>query len=286
MDRDPTFEAAWRLDAGHPGEALEVLRGADPLDAQVAMLRARALSDMGRTGEAEEEARRGLELEPDNLALLEMLAATQLARDPDAAAETVRRALALDPENERLLGLRVIVLVQQDRYEWAEQVLSRLMAIAPDAEVTRRVRTLFMLSAAGSAEAMAAARELLRENPDDAYAHYLQALAMMDGRWWRALRHLREAAALRPQDPLLVETARVMHAWYAWPLHLTSRAVRIVIAVAMFAAMIYFMAVDPDHLWSAILATFAFIVCRFTLAFAVRAILQRRITRALRQMYG
>jgi Flp pilus assembly protein TadD len=284
-DRDPLLEAAWRLDAGYPAEALATLRDADPLNARVASLRGRALLEVGRPAEAEEEARRGLALDPDNLFMLELLASVQMARDAGAAEETIRRALALDAGNPRLLALQVVILLRQDRFEAAEYVLARLMSVAPEEEATRRVRTVFLMHASQSTEAMSAARDLLHEFPDDAYAHYLQGLVLLNGRWWRAFRHLREAAALRPQDPLLVETARTMKTWYAWPVYLTSGVMHWVIAAVLLAVASYFLVLDDNRVWYVLLGGLALTGYKWLVHFAMQAKLQRRVTRALREMH-
>lgn len=288
MDRDPVMEAAWHLEAGHPADALEALRDADAFDANAIALRARALTGVGRIAEAEEEARRGLELEPENVTLLEALAAAQFEHDPVAAEKTAVQALELDPENERLLALHVLVLVRRQRFETAERVLSRLMSIAPDSETTQRVRAVFLADAYRSEgdAGVTAAGELLHEYPDDAYAHYLQGITLLNKKWWRGLWHLREAARLQPHDPLLVETARVMGAWYAWPLHLTSGFMEGFIPLT--AGVLFFvlgMMNDPRW-WMPIAAAWGIAIFRAIASRMLRAHLQRRITRATRDMYG
>lgn len=217
-------EALWRLEAGQPGEALEALRDASPIDVLVAYARARALADLARFGDAEQEARRGLELEPENVDLLETLATVQLNSD-----------------------------------------------------------ATFMLRASEASEARNAARQLLREHPDEAFAHYLHGLALLSGRWWRGLWHLRRAAAMSPHEPLLAETARIMGSWYLWPVHMTGGVKHYVFTVA-FVAYIVVDGVRNDGMSWRLWAIFsAFIAYKWIAYFVARAVVSRRVTRALRE---
>ncbi|HEX6083159.1 MAG TPA: hypothetical protein VF266_01460 [Thermoanaerobaculia bacterium] len=288
MDRDPIAEAAWHLDAGHPAEALQALRDADELDPSAIALRARALTAVGRIADAEEEARRGLELEPENLALLEALAWAQLEHDPVAAEKTVLQGLALDAENERLLALNVLVLVRRQRFEKAERVLSRLMSIAPDAENTRRVRAVFLADAYRSERdaGVAAAGELLQERPDDAYAHYLQGITLLHKKWWVALRHLREAARLQPHDPRLAETARVMGSWYARPVLVTTGFVDGFIQLTAMLVMFILLTRDDPRWWMPFAVSWSIAIFRGIGSRLLQAHVQRRVTRTTREMYG
>jgi tetratricopeptide (TPR) repeat protein len=283
-ERDPVPEAWWYVETGYPREALEALRGASPVDTRVMCVRGHALAALGEVDEAIDEARRGLELEPENLDLLDLLASSQMSSNPNAAEVTLRRALELSPENPRLLALYVLILIEQRRFEWGEKLLERLMRIDPESDMTHRVRTLLMLRASRSAEALTAARELLREYPDEAFAHYLQGLAMLSGKWWRGLRHLRQAAAMRPQEPLLTETARMMGAWYLLPAHATSGAMNWVFFAVFLALFIFDLSRDDtvSPLWAAFF--FGYLAYK-TLAFVIaNAVLGRRIARAQREL--
>lgn len=279
---DPVVVAAWRVDAGHPREALDALRDADAFDLRAIYVRGQALADLGRFDEAQDEVRRGLELEPENVALLELLATVQMNGDANAAEVTLRKAIALSPANPRLLSLYTMILMEQDRFEWAEKMLDRAMRVAPEDETVRRTRSLFLMRAAGSKEARAAALELLREYPDEAFAHYLRGLTLIWANRGEGLRHLREAAALRPQDPLLAETARVMRSWYLWPVHVTSGVTHWVINAAAFVAMIAALATGGPF-WTVVLIFNAYIAYKWGAYFFAQALIRRRVTRALRE---
>lgn len=280
---DPVPQAWWYLQAGYPREALAALRGASPVDTRVMCARGHALSAVGQVDEAIEEARRGLELEPENLDLLDLLASVQMIRDPNAAERTVRKALELSPESPRMLALYILILIEQGRFEWGEKLLERLMRIAPEDDATHRVRTLLMLRASRSKEARTAARELLREHPDEAFSHYLQGLAMLSGRWWRGLRHLRQAAAMRPQDPLLTETARMMGSWYLLPAHATSGVGNWIAMAALIGLMIFDLSRDGDISGMFGVLLFGYLGYK-ALAFVIaNAVLGRRVDRAMRE---
>jgi len=283
-ERDLVLEAAWRLDAGYPAEALEVLRGVDVWDARAHHVRGSALLALHRDAEAEETARLALANDPENLGLLELLARAQLVSDPNAAEVTVRRAIGLAPDLARLFGLYVAILLRQGRYEWAEKMLDRMTSIAPDSEETTRVRSMFMLQAASSANAHKAAFDHLRSYPDDAFAHYVRGISLL-GRtaWWRGLAHLDQAAALRPQDPMLVETARVMRSWYLWPFHVTGGIVHYTLYGLLLAATLVLFARDDSRGWYCLLATFAVVGLKLLAIWTANQTIQRRVTRALQQ---
>jgi predicted Zn-dependent protease len=285
-ERDPLERAAWYAETGYPQEALDALRGADPTDPQVAWVLGRALIDTGKAAAAADVARRALAGAPENVLLLELLANAQMTEEPDAAERTLRAALAVEPENPRLFGLYVVILLQQQRFEWAERMLERLMRLAPDDESTQRIRAVFMQQAAGWPGARDAVRDFLRAYPDDAFAHYLQGLTELSGRWWKGRWHLREAARLRPQDPVLVETARLMNAWYMLPVHALGGPVRWAVSIAAFAACMFYLVQDDDRSLWVVAAMLGYAALRWTLFFVTRAALARRIRRALRTMYG
>lgn len=285
MDR--TVEAEWYLDAGRPYEALRALRDADPTDPRVAYIRGRALIDMGQHSKAEDVALDGLSRDPDSVQLLELLASAQLARNPDTAERTMCKALELDPENPRLLGMHVLILAQQDRFLRAEEVLGQLMRIAPESDIAQRVRMIFLLQAARSGEAQQAAMEFLGQFPDEAYAHYATGLALLHrGRLFRGLRHLRQAAALRPQDPVLAETARVMRSFYLWPVHLTSGVIDYVLRGTFAIMWIVVFFADYGLFWAVIGGYLVFAAYKWGAVLFARAALQRRVAKALRRMYA
>src|SRR5688500_18602361 len=210
--------AAYYVGSDQPREALDVLHCADPADVRTYLLRGQALASLAQFDQAEQQVRHGLTLDPENVLLLMLLAQVQMPRDAAAAEVTLRKALELDPGNVSLLGTYVHILMEQGRFEWAEKILDRAMKIAP--EQMQSTRALFLLGASNSSAARKAAQDLLRDVPDDAAAHYLQGMALLtSGRLSRGLRHLREAAALRPADPLYPAAARTFGAWYLWPAH-------------------------------------------------------------------
>lgn len=235
---DPLEMAAYYVGSEQPREALDVLRRADPADLRTYRLRGQALLQLAQCDEAEQQLRHGLTLDPENVILLMQLAQAQTPRDAAAAEVTLRTALALDPDNVSLLGTYVNILMEQGRFESAEKILDRAMKIAP--EEMQMTRTLFLLRVSREDTGHKAAQDLLRDAPDDATAHYLQGIALLDsGRVMRGLRHLREAAALRPADPLYAAAARKFGAWYLWPVYLTNGPVdAILLIVVVVAAMI------------------------------------------------
>lgn len=283
----PLELAAHYVGSEQPREALDVLRRADPADVLTYILRGQALMQLAQLGEAEEQLRHGLALGPENITLLMQLAQAQMPRDAAAAEVTLRKALALDPGNVSLLGTYVHILMEQGRYEWAEKILDRAMKIAP--EQMQSTRTLFLMRASNSGAGRDAAQELLRDAPDDAAAHYLQGMALLtSGRPSRGLRHLREAAALRPADPLYPAAARTFGAWYLWPAHVTNGPIHYVLAIVIVLGGMLAAAVTEsfDGLWAFAVPWFVFLTYKW-LAFGITMVLlRRRVTRAASDVAG
>jgi Flp pilus assembly protein TadD len=275
--------AAYYVDAARPREALEELRYADPEDVRTYALRGHALMQLGRIDDAERELRRGLGLDPQHVITLMLLAQAQTPRDAFAAEVTLRKALELEPQNPMLLSTYVLILMEQGRFEWAERMLDRAMKIAP--EEVQATRTLFLLRASSSAEALEAAQKMLRDAPDDATAHYLQGLALLRrGRAVTGVRHLREAAALRPADPLFPASARTFGAWYLWPVHLTGGAMHYVLATVFGVAGVIaaFLSRNWQVFWPCYGAWLAFVIYKWVAYGAAMALLKRRVADASR----
>lgn len=284
-DADPHTVAAYYLAADRPQEALDALRGADPEDVRACALRAQALLQLQRGAEAERYLRTALELRPEEPVLLMLLAQTQATYDAFAAEDTLRKALELEPENASLFAMYVLILMEQGRYEWAERMLDRGMKIAP--EEMQATRAIFLLRASSSREALNAAQEMLREAPDDATAHYLQGLALLgSGRVSRGLRHLREAAALRPSDPLFASAARTFGAWYLWPVYLTAGPVHALLWMffVLGGLAMAFIAEDIGVFWQTAGVFMAFAVYKWIAYAAMSRTLQRRVSRASREL--
>lgn len=280
---DPIELAAYSLRLERPREVLDRLRQADPLDVRTYLLRGTALNLLGRSHDAERELGRGLELEPESVPLLWALANAQMVSDAFGAEVTLRKALALEPQNASLFETYVFILMEQGRYEWAEKMLLRGNAIDPEA--MQRVRTVFLIRAASSDGALRAAQELLRNDPDGAAAHYLHGLALLNkGRPAQGIRHLREAAALRPADPMFASAARTLGAWYLWPVYLTVAPVHQILAATVFVVGIVFTIFTEDIgvFWTAFWPFVAFTAYKW-IAVGISALLMKwRVTAAMR----
>lgn len=281
-ETNPLDLAGYYLTAGRPGEALDVLRRGDPADARTYVLRGQALVQLGENEEAERQVHRGLELEPEHVLLLMLLAQAQLPRDAFEAEETLRRALTHEPQNVALLSTYVMILMEQGRFEWAERILDRATKLAP--EEMHAMRAVFLMRASTAGEARNATHDMLREAPDDAASHYLRGLALLgSGSPTAGLRHLREAAALSPADPHFVAAARTLGAWYLWPVHVTNGAVHYVLAtlVVVGGLAAAFVGEDINLLWRFFLPFLGFVAYKWIAVGVSMWLLNRRVARAM-----
>jgi len=188
---------------------------------------------------------------------------------------------------EYCVGFQAIEKVwEKDRrfaYEWAEKMLARGMAIDPDA--MQRVRTILLLRTSNSTDALAAARELLRTDPDEAMAHYLQGLALLGKfRPMEGLRHLRAAAALRPGDPMFASAAKTLAAWYLWPVYLTGPPVHYIISGLVFVAAFFAMLLVEEFgaFWTVLGPWLLFVGYKWSAVGISSLIMRRRVLAAMR----
>ncbi|MDL9980666.1 tetratricopeptide repeat protein [Microbacterium sp. ASV49] len=104
--------AALFIDAGRPTEAMQVLgplAAADPDDAEIQRLIARALIELRRFGEARRAARRALSLEPGDATAYRLIAVASIrSGDPEDAAQAARTARKLAPTDWRTHFLVVL----------------------------------------------------------------------------------------------------------------------------------------------------------------------------------
>jgi len=122
------------LQLGRSGEAIESLQKALALDpklqgAQLTLVH--ALSESGRALEAEAAMRQFLHADPARKLIAEA-AEHQRAGRLDQAEATYREILRRDPRNIEALRLLALIAMQTEHYGQAEQLLARVVEIAPD----------------------------------------------------------------------------------------------------------------------------------------------------------
>jgi TolB-like protein/Flp pilus assembly protein TadD len=123
------------LNMQRPAEAVPVLQQAkarDPMYFLIATYLGTAQLDMNQIAEGIAEQRRGLELEPANVAALSTMArGYMVAGMPDSAKAVARRLVAVTQSPGRL-GTAAFALAQSGERQEAEAIIRRLEALPPD----------------------------------------------------------------------------------------------------------------------------------------------------------
>lgn len=219
------------LHMGRPDAALEALArvgGTAAENADAWRLRAWALADLERHGEALEAARSGLRIEPDDTSLLALgsRAAAELGDLPEAE-RLVLAALRIDPDDAELLAQYSLLLVRGGQAKKAAAVLARAERIDPEDPTVVRAQALLAFLAGDDRDARRHGERILADVPDDPVGHaVLGATASARGAAGTASRHLDETARYDVRDhatAALAREARIEAHWLLWPMRLVNR---------------------------------------------------------------
>jgi Flp pilus assembly protein TadD len=178
----------------------------DPSNASARRLLASVLDELGRPKEALEEAQRAAELSPmDNACHLQLGLVLARQGQTERAIEETRRALELGPENVSAYNL-LVQLLESSGKEEVIMVARDALTVSPfSAELHYRLG----LAAARKGDFVTATNQfgyalLLRPDWVEPHSKLLLALLSLggdpDGR-----KHLREAASLAPDSPVLLD---------------------------------------------------------------------------------
>jgi tetratricopeptide (TPR) repeat protein len=209
------------LEIDQSRRALEVLEGRqnDLDDPEYWLLRAQALLDLEREHDALAATRQGLQLDPDDVALLRQNAIvhTQLG-DLAAAERSLLGALRHDPEDPGALAQYALLVARAGQLDKARRLVDEAERIAPVATGLSSVRAVIAYLAGDDRAAKRHAEELLAEDPDGSAAHLLRGSILAErGAAFRARRHFETAARLDPGDHDVVSVARRSR-WATHPL--------------------------------------------------------------------
>ena len=200
------------VDIDRPQRALDAL-GAMPEEAlsdpEFWLLRVEALRELGRSAEAAEAARRGLELDPEDISLLDALAIAELDGERlEPAAAALAAALEIEPNHPVLLAHRALVLANAKRFAEAREALFHALRVDPESVEVLRVRAQVAVLAE-EPDAERYVDELLERSPEDRTGHLLRgSLAADRSRYVPAARAFAEAARLDPTDRDVARVAR------------------------------------------------------------------------------
>jgi protein O-GlcNAc transferase len=208
----PLALARHDLDRGRPDRALtrlEDVTGAELETHEFWSLRAAALCGLSLWDEAAEAAQAGLDREPEDAELLDVLALAQIesGRKKEALA-TIDAAIELEPYIAELHAHRALILARCSQrsfrlasYGKARAAVDEALRLDPDSETALRVRAqIAVMSNDRRAEEYAEA--LLALEPDDGHTHLIRGAALAErGDVTGSLSHFEEAARLDPADP-------------------------------------------------------------------------------------
>jgi tetratricopeptide (TPR) repeat protein len=228
----PLVLARHDLARGRPDRVLAALNnvtGSELGSEEFWTLRASALYDLGDAKAAIEAAQQGLERDPSNFELLDVLALARLACGrKKEARKTVDSALLLYPDSAVLHAHRALILAgcaerpfRLTSYKKARRAAEEALRLDPECEAALRAQA-HIAARAGDRNADAYAAGLLASDPESEYAHVISGAARANrGDVGPALDHFLEAARLDPSDPQLAwlgRRSRVLQSKFAAPL--------------------------------------------------------------------
>ena len=207
----PLVRARHDLDRGRPDRALAALEQVtgDELETRdFWALRARALYGLRRWEPARDAAERGLELNPGDFQMLDVLALAQLETGKKKRARaTIEHALELYPDQAVLHAHRGLILARSANrsfrvasYKQARAAVDEALRLDPHCDAALRVRAQ-VAALSGDPRAREYSAELLSYDPEDDHAHLIAGSALARrGELAAGLEHYVEAARLDPGD--------------------------------------------------------------------------------------
>jgi tetratricopeptide (TPR) repeat protein len=250
---------------GQYRRTLELLGGSDAFEnAEGWMLRGEALYQLDRYSEGADAARRGLELEPEDTTLLDVLALNLIELGDLAGAEqALLAALELWPDNETLLGHYALACARGGQAEKASQLIDRAARLNPTSTDVLRVRAQIAYVNGDKKLAKQYAEELLAVEPEDRIGHVLRGNVLVEGDIFSAVRHFDEAVRLDPTDHDTAHAARhnrVLTHWLQWPIYPILRFGPIKVWVAYLAVLGLVTATGQTTLFLPLVALYLFLV--------------------------
>jgi tetratricopeptide (TPR) repeat protein len=221
---EPIALARHYASIGQPLRVLEALGRVEVADAaEVWGLRSEALYQLDRYDEGADAARRGLELEPENVFLLDVLALNLIELgDLEQAERALLAALDVWPTSTHLLCHYALACARAGQFEKARRLVERAAQLGPeDVDVLRARAQVAQLS--GDRNATRYIDELLALEPDDRVGHMLRGNVLVEKSDIRgAVRHFEHATRLDPTDHDTAHVTRfnrTLTHWSQWPLY-------------------------------------------------------------------
>lgn len=215
------------LDIEQPARSLDVLDridGSAMHDVQYWRLRGAALFALERFRETLRAVDEGLRLDPDNAALLYLMAnGLGELGEPAEAERCILKALRLAPDEPVLLCKYAELAGTMGDFGAASRALDGAARISPADPEVARTRFLVATLKGERRESLAYGRAWVGCDPENARSHGALGLNLaLEGRLPEAMQRLRVAAALDPsilqQVGQSFHEARVWAHWTLWPL--------------------------------------------------------------------
>lgn len=270
-------------DIGQPQRVLDALDGTEAFEsAEGWMLRGEALYQLDRYREGAEAARRGLELDPEDIGLLDVLALNLMELGDLAGAErALLSALEEWPENEVLLCHYALACAQDGQKEKAEQLVERAERLAPGSVDVLRTRAQVAYFSGDRRKTKRYAEELLAVEPEDRVGHMLRGNLLVEGNVYESLRHHEEAVRLDPSDRELagvVRHNRTLTHWLQWPIYPIQRFGPLKVWGAYLALLLVVSLLGYSWLTVTLVVVYLFMVFySWTVAPLSRWLMQRRL---------
>jgi tetratricopeptide (TPR) repeat protein len=200
------------LKQGRPEQALECFRRALarlPDEADLYRNAVAALLAIGRPAEAVELAGQGLQRAGERAELYTARANSRAAlREFAAALDDYERALELDPDNPDYLANCASCCLELDMVQRAEELLSRLMDLAPSATAYNFMGNLAVIQDDHLRAELAYQEGLKLEPENEELALNLTSLYLSQGGYAKARQTLEPLLARAPQPPRALELQR------------------------------------------------------------------------------
>ena len=268
---------------GQYARVLETLAANEAFESPEAWsLRSHALYQLDRYVEGAKVARRGLELDPEDPGLLDVLALNLMELGDLAGAE---RALlsALDgwPENATLLCHYAFACAHHGQDAKAERLLERAARLEPESVDVLRARAQVAYLSGDERRTKRYADELLAVEPEDRVGHALRGNLLADGNVYASLRHHEEAVRLDPSDRELANVVRhnrTLTHWLQWPIYPVQRFGPLKVWAGFLALFALALLLDLSYVAAGLMIVYLFLVVySWTLAPVARWWMQRKL---------
>jgi tetratricopeptide (TPR) repeat protein len=268
---------------GRHDRVLETLEDARALtEPEGWALRGEALYHLDRYAEGASAARRGLEIDPEDATLLDVLALNLMEKGDLAGAErALLAALDVWPEDETLLCHYALACAKHGQREKAYKLLDRAAALEPESIDVLRVRAQVAFVTGDDRATKRLAGEVLKHDPEDRIAHILRGNVEAERNPYAAVRHHTRAVRLDPSDRELADVVRqnrILTHPLQWPIYLIQRFGPMKIWGTYIALLILSIATDQLWLTAILVPIYLFmVVYSWTIAPLARWWMERRL---------